>query len=82
MTTVYITKYAFTRGIIKAEAEILDGYAIGTGDNLWLLVPRKEWFTDEDAARAYVEVKRSNRLKSLQKATRKLTTQVIEVVTV
>jgi len=70
VTTIYITKYWETQGILIAEAECTGSWAhltIRVGNT-----PRRdywanEWYSDEDTAIAQVEAMRKRRIKCIQK---------------
>ena len=74
MTTVYITKWALTQGIIKAEAEISGNTAV-TQDMGWRLYAHgegKDYHLDITAAHARVEVMRTAKIASHGRAIKAL----------
>lgn len=86
---IYVTKYAFTRGIIRCKARLVDVATLtldpeqtGTLASVKFQYTtetyhRNEYHLTEEAARAHVEVMRAKRLKSLRNQIQKLERQAV-----
>lgn len=72
----YVTKYALTEGILKveeADAEVADGYLyVGESRSLRMQVAKKDWFTGLEEAEQRVARLVEKKLRSIEKATKKL----------
>lgn len=78
--TFYITKYATTRGIIKADTDKLKDYKVTDGTRLYvnyrdgtmLFLNGGEWYTSKSMALADAERRRTKKIESLKKQIEKL----------
>lgn len=81
--TAYITKYAFTAGILEVQAEWTegsDGVTYKTaGSSFMQFSHAKEWYRDVDSAKARVEVMRTKKIASLNKSIEKMMGLKVEV---
>ena len=70
--TVWVTKYALTRGIFQVEVTIENGgYAHETGQQ-WTQYPPGTWFLTEPGAADDAEARRTRKIESLRKQIVKL----------
>lgn len=73
MTTIYVTKYALSDGVFKAEAEISGKSATwkDAEGHRWFMYGKDFWLTREEAL-ADCERRRTNKLASIEKQKVKL----------
>jgi hypothetical protein len=82
--TVWITKYALTRGILKAEAEIIEGRGAGTvyasveAEGLRIFTPEFK-LSEADAIEAFNEM-RNRKLATLERQAKKLQNLACKIV--
>lgn len=74
MTTIYVTKYAFTEGVFSCNAEILNNgkMARRAAPMNGTFFHAKEFHLTEESARADFDRRRSAKLKSLEKSMAKI----------
>ena len=82
MNTFYVTKYAFTQGILKVEGEISTSVLKTKGPfgTCCYHGEGREWHRTREAADVRVEEMRAKRIKSLEKQLKKLRTTIVPVV--
>lgn len=79
-TTIYITKYALTKGVLKTSVVLEnEGTAKVNGFLDRFFLSRQDFFYSESDALAYAENQREKKLKSLHKQIEKLKTKKIKV---
>jgi hypothetical protein len=70
---VYITKYALTRGIFSAQADIKSLRMCTIGEDFNILIYHKnEWFFNQQDAIKHAEEMRTKKIKSLETQIKKL----------
>lgn len=82
MLIVYITKYALTTGIIKAEGRISDDMVVYTpkGGGFRQYAHGKDFHFTEEDARSRAEEMRIAKLKSLDRQAKKVSAMKFEIV--
>lgn len=79
--TVYVTKYALTKGIFPIRAELIDGgqYASEVGPGIGHFLGRNEYALTEEEAIEQAKKKRDAKIKSLSKKQSQLLAMVFKV---
>lgn len=80
MTTIYVTKYAFTEGVFSCDARIIrQNFACRNGVSYQQCFHGKDFWLTEDEARVDFERRRKAKLASLAKSVAKITSAEFKV---
>lgn len=79
-TTVWVTRWALTKGILKVKAEIDGGMASWASQFGREYAHGKDWHRTESNARKRVEEMRKNKIRSLRASIGKITDLKVKVV--
>jgi hypothetical protein len=73
VTTIYVTKYAFTEGVFTCDAEVdSPTFASRNGVQYSQYLHKGEFFLTEEEARENFEKRRTSKLKSLANSMKKI----------
>lgn len=79
LPTIYVTKYATTKGILRYQNAVISDDGTGVAASRRARYYKPYWYTDQAEAEAHAEVLRQKKVAALERQLKKLAAKKIQV---